>query len=1119
MAPYQGNQEMKTNIHQSLLGLAAGFLAFSAAAQSTPTNDIEPGKETYSVVFAPKPIVLDGNLNEWSGVPVLADPKFAIPKGSGPKGTGKYVLFEEYAGGTWSGPNDQTSAVQIVYDAENVYFGFVVTDDYHENAAKSAWNGDSIQLMIASADRTKQVALYNYALGGVEGDLGETIVMHEAGPGGTEAIVTRNGTSKRTIYEIKLPKASLAIGKLEGGVKFGLGMAINDGDNGAGQAGQKGWGGLGAHAIVFGKTPGETAEITLTKKNDIEPGKEFYTVNRAQGTITIDGKLDEWKGVPVLADPKFSIPKGSGPNGKYVLFEEYAGGTWSGPDDQTSAVQVIFDSENVYFGFVVTDDYHENAAKSAWNGDSIQLMIASADRTKQVALYNYALGGVEGDLGETIVMHEAGPGGTEAVVTRNGATKRTTYEIKLPKASLAIETLQGGVQFGLGMAINDGDAGAGQAGQKGWGGLGAHSIVFGKTPAETALFTLSSVVPNDIEPGKEFYTATAVTAPIVIDGKLTEWGGVPVLSDPKFSVPKGSGAAGTGKYVLFEEYAGGTWSGPDDQTSAVQVVYDADNVYFGFVVTDDYHENAAKSAWNGDSVQLMIASADRQTQVALYNYALGGVDGDLGDVIVMHEAGPGGTEAVVTRDTAKKKTYYEIKLPASAIGKTPPLTLGAQFGLGMAINDGDNGPGQAGQKGWGGLGAHAIVFGKSPKETALVSLGTASTGSDSLFLSAVNPSIITFSFRINDKGGAIADPKGIKLSIDGKDVTVSVAPKSGDATDVTYTAAAPFAEGNHTYLIAVKDTTGKVVTDAGTFISPKTGVLTAVHQAVSVDKTKPGFIWRIVHNEAMTTKSLDDVELALLGTLKDDSGAVIDNFANEGEPGNSLAAGVRDGKTVKFEIATTINLNSVAESSAGAFVPDEGMPGLPGTSGATTGIAAEITTFVELPAGVVTLSLFSDDRVRAQGGPIGKPADGILLGEAGVDLNGANANAPIRFFVKDAGIYPIRVLFQDSGGAAHIEIASVKANGDKVLLNDLENGGFKAYRVGVAPAKSTRVAVGKVPAGLTGTPLTGVSLSEATKTVTADIPTTGTAGYLSISPSVTIISIKNENGKLVITYQ
>src|SRR5262249_20563730 len=156
---------------------------------------------------------------------------------------------------------------------------------------------------------------------------------------------------------------------------------------------------------------------------------------------------------------------------------------------------------------------------------------------------------------------------------------------------------------------------------------------------------------------------------------------------------------------------------PDDQTSAVQVIYDADNVYFGFVVTDDYHENSARSAWNGDSVQLMIADAARSNQVALYNYALGGIETDpdlnnTNNVIVMHEAGPQCitdgtcfTEAIVQRDITNKKTYYEIRLPAGSVGLTPPLTAGMQFGLGMAINDGDAGAGQAGQKGWGGLGA------------------------------------------------------------------------------------------------------------------------------------------------------------------------------------------------------------------------------------------------------------------------------------------------------------------------------------------------------------------------------------------------------------------------------
>src|SRR2546422_10590898 len=202
--PNQKLMNRKTVLLLSVLGV---FLV----RQTVSANDIEPGKEFYTVIYAPRPIVLDGNLSEWSGVPVLADPKFAVPKFSGTNANPNYVLFEEYSGGTWSGPDDQTSAVQIAYDTDNVYFGFVVTDDYHENSARSAWNGDSVQLMIADATRTTQVALYNYALGGVEEDANlndpsNIIVQHEAGPpciaGGTcltEAVIKRDKVNHKTI--------------------------------------------------------------------------------------------------------------------------------------------------------------------------------------------------------------------------------------------------------------------------------------------------------------------------------------------------------------------------------------------------------------------------------------------------------------------------------------------------------------------------------------------------------------------------------------------------------------------------------------------------------------------------------------------------------------------------------------------------------------------------------------------------------------------------------------------------------------------------------------------------------------------------------------------------------
>ena len=801
------------------------------------------------------------------------------------------------------------------------------------------------------------------------------------------------------------------------------------------------------------------------RANDIEPGKEFYTAIKAPNPIVLDGNLSEWSGAAVLADPRFYVPKGSGTTGggELVFFELYdAGGpgtaVWTGPDDHTSAVQIVYDDDNVYFGFVVTDEYHQSSATdaaTAWNGDSVQLMIADAARTNQIALYNYALGGTEEALGEIYVHHEAGPGGTEAVVTRNSTTKRTIYEIKLPKEALALETLTGGVRFGLGMAINDGDEEA--PGQQGWGGLGAHSIVFGKSPSETALVTLA--MSNDIEPGKEYYTANPAPNAITLDGNLSEWVGIPVLSDPRFAVPKGS--ARSGELVLFELYdAGGpgtaVWTGPDDHTSAVQIVYDADNVYFGFVVTDEYHENAANSAWNGDSVQLMIADANQTNQIALYNYALGGTEEALGEVIIMHEAGPGGTEAVVTRNTETKRTIYEIKLPKESLA-LESLALGTQFGLGMAINDGDlEAPGQ---QGWGGLGAHALVFGKSPSETALVTIGVGGTGADLLFFSAINPTVFGFSFRATDKGESIVDPESAKLFIDGVEVPLTASPKNVDATDFTYTAVAPLAPGDHTYLIELQDTNGNIVTDSSTY-RLFYAEITPSMKAVSFDNTRPGFIWRVWQNESYIPNSLAEAELALAGQLVDTNGTPVTvNNAYAAEPGPALGSGVVDGPLLRYEIPTVINLSqgvnaSPAEAEVGYFIspehPDDQMPGIPGNTFSADGISAEIITFVELPAGWVRLGVRSDDSFKSQAGYINVPADGVLLGQ----VDGNTADVTLTIFVQEAGVYPIRTVYQEAAGGAYIELYSFLEDGiTRVLLNDTANGGLRTYSTGVAPDK------------------------------------------------------------------
>ncbi|MCB1099502.1 MAG: hypothetical protein KDN22_28280, partial [Verrucomicrobiae bacterium] len=235
---------------------------------------------------------------------------------------------------------------------------------------------------------------------------------------------------------------------------------------------------------------------------------------------------------------------------------------------------------------------------------------------------------------------------------------------------------------------------------------------------------------NDMDPDTEFYTALKTPAPIVLDGDLSEWGGANVIDNPRFSMfPKGIGFenATPDEIVTHDEYGSGTWDGPDDQASVTRMLYDDENFYLGVVVTDDYHEHSAGgggSTWNGDAIQLMVADGDRASQVALVNVALLGIEEDEPageDFFAVHnEAAPEGTEVFIVRDTVAKTTTYEIRLPLEVVG-LDALEEGVTLGIGFAINDGDlDSPGQSG---WGGWGAHAVVGGKTPSETGLVTLG------------------------------------------------------------------------------------------------------------------------------------------------------------------------------------------------------------------------------------------------------------------------------------------------------------------------------------------------------------------------------------------------------------
>lgn len=212
--------------------------------------------------------------------------------------------------------------------------------------------------------------------------------------------------------------------------------------------------------------------------------------------IKIDGKLGDWAGVPVWKDIKNIT--GQNKPGPEKSFEEWDGGKWTGPDDQTVAFMWAWDAEALYLGISVTDDYH-NAPANGWNGDAAQLALEGTGKRPKggranLILYNVALG----KDGKLIVENQnpsgKGLGTGDVAIVRDG--NKTNYEIRFSAAQHG--AMVQGRSAGASICVNDGDEGD-QAGQKGWGGWYPHSIVFGNQSEKTGLLVLSGGKPTSVE--------------------------------------------------------------------------------------------------------------------------------------------------------------------------------------------------------------------------------------------------------------------------------------------------------------------------------------------------------------------------------------------------------------------------------------------------------------------------------------------------------------------------------------------------------------------------------------------------------------------------------------------
>ncbi|HRZ36211.1 MAG TPA: hypothetical protein P5534_07590, partial [Candidatus Paceibacterota bacterium] len=316
---------------------------------------------------------------------------------------------------------------------------------------------------------------------------------------------------------------------------------------------------------------------------------------------------------------------------------------------------------------------------------------------------------------------------------------------------------------------------------------------------------------------------------------------------------------------------------------------------------------------------------------------------------------------------------------------------------------------------------------------------------DKPLITAASADAVSVSAQLEDAGAITVDQDTVKMKVNGADATPLTFSKTGTTTTVRWASPTYLASGASIPVdIEFKDSTGRTISGTVTAVVAAYNRLPAAYQVptASVDTGKPGFLIHPYQTEALQPNTLWWTEEQLAGlrgdNIADLTGATGGYYTHE----------------------TVVNFNMAAPAAVGNFNVDNGFedlmfPGFPGSTGLTGSSTEEMLAYVEFPtAGMYQLGVNSDDGFRVSVGTAPGDLTGLIVGQFD---GGRGASDTIFTIVVDPpGIYPIRLIWENGSGelpgnGANCEFFSVK-DGVKTLINDVANGGLKAYRESSAAA-------------------------------------------------------------------
>jgi hypothetical protein len=290
-----------------------------------------------------------------------------------------------------------------------------------------------------------------------------------------------------------------------------------------------------------------------------------------------------------------------------------------------------------------------------------------------------------------------------------------------------------------------------------------------------------------------------------------------------------------------------------------------------------------------------------------------------------------------------------------------------------------------------------------------------------------------FAVGLSDSGSSVINTNSITTTLNGSPVT-PVVTKTGPNTTATYHGFPTLLTPGTTNIVVVhaSDTNNNAINGTRTFVVPNYSVVPGNLAVNGVNTTAPGF--RMLPYQAAGEPN------RLYWAMEQIAGL---HGANNADLTLATDGGYMDYTTneINFNITPA---SAPGGGDAGNFTTNNGysdalFPGIPGLNGLNGSTAENIVGFIRFAnAGLYTMGVNSDDGFVVSIGH--NPSDRFAQVLGQFDGGRGSSDTTFTFAVTNAGIYPIRLLWEngngEAGNGANLEWFTVTTNGTKVLVND-----------------------------------------------------------------------------------